>query len=426
MNHTQRKILAELPSNGQHWLCITRRIPGWIQNRSYDVPWRPVLCCILDLQADVILHFGMGKSRADTPAKVASRTLFEAMTAEGTQTKSSPRVLLNRLTPSRPASIEFTFDAVHRFLKSHMDALGIQSSFAPHVMRVNEIMNSMAAASGQTMETGVLSLLRGDIFATQRFFALAAEFHRAALWRYLGNAHVIEVRYPATAEPFWVVTMGRGGEEFGLATYDSLDFVNQMFTDDHPAFLEDIDREMVSLSYSMPYDGVSTEDLDIIEQFGFAVDGENGYPALIHGRIERGEATRMPFTLQDLERMTALMQVLPEFASSEKYMAAKEESWPKPADATLTLPEDDAHGSIRLTFPPAGISFQPLMYGDPVEDEDEFEDLDDAEAPSLEDVLAMLESLMKHSASMAQDENAPRAKLAAGSKVGKPKSGRRR
>lgn len=143
MNAIQRKTLAGLPSNGQRWVCITNRVPSWVQDSARSEPWRPVMCIILDQDADQILHFGLGK-RTDKHAQTATRTLFETMTTAFAKSDVLDHSATVRLTAGRPVLIEFTRDETHRMLKAELDALGIKSRYVPNVAQVNEMMRDMA------------------------------------------------------------------------------------------------------------------------------------------------------------------------------------------------------------------------------------------------------------------------------------------
>lgn len=385
MNHAQRKALAALPSHGQNWLCIVGRTPNWVQDHARSEPWRPAMCIILDIDNDKMLHVGLG-SRNDTPARVVTRTLVEAMTDKRPSEAGMPEAESEPLTPGRPQSIEFTRDEVHRALKVDLDKLGVSSSYAPRVALVRALLRDMAAFSEEPAEPGILSILQDDVLAAQRFFAAMAAYHKAAPWELVANAHVIEVRYPPTARPFWVVILGNGGEEFGLAIYESLDVVNRMFGD-RPADMRRIDHQAISVLFGDPYDGAPTEDLDAIEQFGFPVNASDAYPMLLSVRIKGGEVERLEPSTQDVDRFVALAQVLPEFVQSDVHMAA-EEAYPKPAQATLMLPDGDPHASIQLKFPPDGLTFRPPMRGD--EDDDDDLDWDDGVKFSEDDLLRAL------------------------------------
>ena len=375
MNYSQRIALAELPANDQRWLCVVGRAPDWIQHSIYHQPWRPAICFVVDLQTDLVLHFGLGE-RKDTLARLASRTLVEAMTAVDLHKNPEFRTASDSLKPGRPASIEFTHEAVQLKLQKDLKVLGIRSTCVPHVARIQALMQEMAGISGQKVEPGVLTQLQGDISSLRRYFAAAASIHDAAPWQFLADNHVIEVRYPPTAEPFWVSLTGIDDEQCSLTIYDSLDVVNYAFAKNAPRLSRADDHQVCMLVFGAPFEYTYFEDLDLIEQFDFPVDGYEAFPMICRVRVEDDARLRLPSTVQDVERVIALAQALPEFVTSEVNMAAQEDEYPKPADATLMLPEGDPHGSIRLTFPPAGLTFRPPMYADPRDDDFDLDDSD--------------------------------------------------
>ncbi len=395
MNHSQRKALTALPSTEQDWLCIIGRMPGWVQRSTLTNPWRPAVCFIVDRRTDEVLYVGIGQHK-DTLAQSVTRTLVNVMMADFSDEIRATAAVLHKPAPGKPASIEFTHDEVYQKLKPNLDAVGIRSTCAPHLGRITEIMRGMATSTGQQASPGILSTLQGDIFAVQRYFALVAAFHRAAPWNFVGNDHVIEVRYPPTSDPFWVVVMGIGGEEFGIALYDSIDIINRLSQKNAPVLFRSVDHEAFALSFNLPFEGACFEDLDLIEQFGLPIDSDEAFPGLVRARTRNGKVELLQTTQQEAQRIMALVQVLPEFISSPVHMAA-EDGYPKPAEATLLLPEDDSHGSIHLKFPPEGLAFRPPMHGDENEEDDDF----NSDFPldiSPDDLIRALESLMGMSA----------------------------
>lgn len=395
MNHLQRKTLAALPSTKQDWLCIIGRMPGWIQRSTASNPWRPAVCCIVDRKTDEMLYVGVGQ-RTDTLAQTATRTIVGAITASFSENIRIVSAVSHKPTPGRPASIEFTHEEVRQKIKPNLDAVGIHSTCAPHLDSITEVMRGMATASGEVARPGIMSTLRGDIFATRRYFAAADAFFRAKSWRFVGNDHVIEVRYPPTADPLWAVIMGNGSGEFGIAVYDSLDVVNHLAAKDVPGPMLHIDHEVFALIFGMPFESTAHEDLDFIEQFSLPIHSYTAYPAMIRVRVRDGKTEHLQPTQEEVHIAVALAQALPEFVSSPVHMAANE-GYPKPAEATLLLPEDDLHGSIHLKFPPEGLAFQPPMHGDEGENDDDVDD-DFLQNITPEDLMRAMEALLNMSA----------------------------
>ncbi len=350
MNAKQRSTLQALPTSENVWLCVVRRMPAWV-NDGHAKPSRPLLVMIIDVADGTIVGDNVvatGKSLQT----IVDQTLQSAML--------SPKV--SGKMPSRPVGIVFERADVLATQQEELQALGIGTQLEPVMPEVDNLLREMAESIGKGPPiSGVIELLAHDLDATRRFFADAAEFYRRAPWQAVFNAHVIEVRFPAQALPQWVVIMGNGGEEFGIALYKSLDALNAQFSDDQVAYLASGSTQ-TAVTFNKPWDGASFADLDAIEMHGFEIAGEPAYPMLL-SMILKGKPKMVPAARADLDTLQALLHVLPDFVLSSQHMDAGKQL-PIPAATTVSLAEGYAAPSMALTFPAPGLTNRPPMRGD--------------------------------------------------------------
>lgn len=107
-------------------------------------------------------------------------------------------------------------------------------------------------------------------------YALAADFYRAAPWRWLDDGHPIEIRCPSTDKPRYAVVMGSGGEIFGLAAYDTLDDLSLMYRDDiEPRQALEVNALAFWFDNAT---GINFDDLDARAEYDWPVAAEDAYP----------------------------------------------------------------------------------------------------------------------------------------------------
>jgi hypothetical protein len=106
---------------------------------------------------------------------------------------------------------------------------------------------------------------------------LAADFFRAAPWRWLNDSHPMEIRYPPEDKPRYAVVMGSGGEVFGLAVYDALDDLSIMYRRDISP-RQAARMATWSVLFFEEATAMNFDDLDAMAKYGWPVAAENAYP----------------------------------------------------------------------------------------------------------------------------------------------------
>jgi tetratricopeptide (TPR) repeat protein len=139
------------------------------------------------------------------------------------------------------------------------------------------------------------------------FYAAAAEFYRAAPWVHLNNYQVLALRHPEESDYRFVIVMGQGGVEYGLATYRTWEDVENLFaSDDNP-----MEKIPESGLLSLFYDGtnmVPFPDLDALEKYHWPIAAPNAYPVAV--LIDKEGKPERP-SRQDLLWYEAALRVIP-------------------------------------------------------------------------------------------------------------------
>ncbi len=171
----------------------------------------------------------------------------------------------------------------------------------------------------------------------------STEFYRLAPWRWLDNVQPLEVRYGADGPPRYVVIMGFGGQEFGLALYPTLADLRIQYAEPEPerAFKK---MSAVSLTFDEPM-ALEFDDLDAIEQYGWPVANARAYPLLM--KVTPPQKVGVP-AAAEIALLAAALRTIPPFVT-ERLQANL--GMPRPGQATYPLSNVHAGQQITLRFP---------------------------------------------------------------------------
>lgn len=205
-------------------------------------------------------------------------------------------------------------------------ALGLQSHLAGH-QRSQPTVSMPETWKGWGLPSASVSSL----------FTVAAAFFRAKPWRTFENADVLRFEWSPDSR-WWLVVMGAGGEEFGLAMYQRREDIEALFAPNGSAPGYDVVTGMVvSLSFN------HRDELPLVMQkevlrHGWPVASTRAYPTLLTLNTPGGGVT----TRQVDDLMLALRGVV-HFASSLR----KRKDW----NGTMPAWHDLASGAV-LTLDP--------------------------------------------------------------------------
>ncbi len=174
-----------------------------------------------------------------------------------------------------------------------------------------------------------------------RFYAAAAYFFRQAAWRKVGYEAAIKVECDKfESGPWYAVLMGQSGLAVGLALYEDLRILRQIWAEDMGD--EESARETVATSVTFGEEpDCPSADLDACRKYGWDVARPDAYPEVMHK--ERGLSVRPPLAWE-LELLEGCLRAVPEFVGRHKQ--------DNPAAEQVTVPMTSGPLTMVLSWVP--------------------------------------------------------------------------
>lgn len=322
---------SKLSQTRSTWQATVRPAPAWIAPKNQP-KYRPYIIMIADTEAGRIRQMQMEEHRP-TPEAVLSSIAAAMM---------KPMLMSGKR--ERPARIVLDDQELVRFLTPELAGIGIRCDYASSLAVINDAMSEMAAHLNRGEERPSVLATPG---VTLPLFAdlceAAAEFYQRAPWRWLDNLAAIEVRYPADGPARYLVIMGFGGQEFGLALYPTLEDLRWQISGLEPP---EIYEKLTTTSLTFDEaDVLAFEDLDAIEKHGWPVAGPRAYPLLM--RITPPAEVSVPGA-NEVALLAAALRTLPDFVTEHLHA---DRGAPQPAEATFALSNVHANGQIAYRYP---------------------------------------------------------------------------
>ena len=348
--------LKELPQRDEVWAVINRSAPVWVEDELGN-PYRPRIMAVLEGSTGVVRYFNVSE-QPNISAKEMLDMLHHAMRGEMpdipdmTEGDFDDALADQELPPIshepyRPGRVVVEGEHLADALRPELQKLNIESTGIARIEGVDEFMRDMTSQMAQDRVVGLARIPGMSAFNVQEFYAAAAHFYEAAPWKWLSNLHLIEFRYSADDKPVIACIMGNGREEFGISLYETLQQFEALSAAKSPKDAERVARRqiMTSVTFGAPWEGPTFEDLDDIERYGYPVAGEDAYPIVLK---VVPPTTRVDPTFEDVSRYSAIMRALPEFVTNHMDALGK---LPRPAEATLPLPDIYNGHTIQFRFP---------------------------------------------------------------------------
>ncbi|MCC7354188.1 MAG: hypothetical protein IT330_10560, partial [Anaerolineae bacterium] len=291
---------GSLPQQPETWHVVVHYLRTWIAPPDED-PWRPYVILALSMDTG-ILYAAQVTQNHPTPAEILD-ILSQCM-------KKPPKG--TRQKPHRPTQIQFEDAALAEALTSPLAGIGIAAQQHPRPEGIDTLIRDMELhmREGAPELPALLSVKGATPELVGGLFAAAAEFYRAAPWIQLTDEDVLAVRVAPSQEARFVLVIGGGGMEYGLATYIRWEDVERMY-DMVDSPLELLPPEG---AHSFLFSDVATlpfSDLEAVEQYGWEVAGKEAYPLPVVFTSEK-EAKRP--SRADLLWYEAALRAIPIFA----------------------------------------------------------------------------------------------------------------
>lgn len=322
---------ADLPQGNTVWQATARRAPVWITPKKQP-PYRPYIIMVADVSNDRIRQSSIEE---DPPtAQRVLAVLAGAMT----------HPLVGGGKRGRPARLLIDSPELAGALAEPLAEIGVRCEHRAALPQMNALLNQMEAhMTGQQHRPGLLSIPGVTQPLVAELFAAAAEFNRRAPWRWMSNAQALTVRYPAESPPRYIVIMGNGGEEFGLALYSTLDALRVQFSNLDPRHAHK-QIAATSITFDEPM-LLAYEDLDAQEQHGWEIAHARAFPLVM--KVSPPGKVSLP-NAEEIALLAAALRTIPEFVVDALHA---DRGRPEPAQATYPLPNIHANQRIVLGYP---------------------------------------------------------------------------
>jgi hypothetical protein len=312
------------------WQVARVLLRTWIAEEGAE-PRRPWLTIVVSVPRGLVLGTEL-ESEQPAPDRVLSVLA---------QTMVSPRVGRS----GRPARVVCSEPELAEAIASGLERQGIACAFAETPELREAVASLEEHLQGERLLPGLLDTPGVTPQQVGHLFAAAADYYRAAPWRFVSDEHPIAVRFPAEgARARYAVVMGSGGIEFGLAVYRSLEHLAAAYSGIPAEVLVDaFDQE--AITYGKVQD-LPFSDLDALERYEWEVAGPNAYPLPL--LFTRGRDVRRP-SQEDLSWYEATLRAIPRFVTEYLRTASGRV---RRAEATLQVPLGDGETAVYLRHPP--------------------------------------------------------------------------
>lgn len=356
------KSPLKLPQRQETWYLAVRELRVWITPPDEE-PFRPFGALVVNLDQDIIQGFETYPS-PPTPDQVIE-TLFDAM-------RNQPSGVSQR--PHRPKQIHFEDKILFEATPSALEEISVSTMFQPAEEIADEILSELAAhlMGGPATIPGLLA--REDVTPAlvEALFDAAGQYYRAAPWVHLNNLQALAIQVAPETTPRYVVVMGNGGVEYGLALYkDWDDFMLQFGPLDHP--LEMLPQEGAHSLIFGDITLVPFDDLDAIEAYGWEVVDEESYPIpMVFTQDDGVDRPDRADLLWYEAAMRAILQFVPDHLKSD------DQGDYHPAKVEFTVSTHAGMKNVTVEYPAGDIPAEsrPVDMLDWAELEDEDDDFD--------------------------------------------------
>jgi hypothetical protein len=295
-----RARLQRAPSSYETWQADFRRIPMWMKaDGSKVVPWVVV---VGNPGSDLILGSTILKKEP------GAADLWDAIAQAIDQPAAG--------APGRPAEIEVRPGPRWDQLRPYLDDLGIELRESGGLDVLDEMLESLAGHLLRDEPPGLLDMPRVTPELVGSLFRAAAAFYRQAPWRSLGDRYAIRVECPRfQSGPWAAVVMGQAGLTLGLALYDRVDQLRELWASDRDNE-RDLALGITSLALTFEREvEVNPKDVDAAARHGWEVVDQEVFPAFY--RKEPGISLRPPLSWE-LVLVEGCLRAVPAFLARHR------------------------------------------------------------------------------------------------------------
>lgn len=338
---SSKRALKELSQQEATWHLAIHQLRVWVEAEDEN-PVRPWAMLLLNMANGMIQHSTLVLEYPKA-AEVAD-FLAEAMRRRDSTLG---------IKPSRPTLVQVEDAALKSALTMQLANIGVHVAQVKRLEELDNILTDLEASLGDGAEPKGLLSTRGvkpEMVAS--LFAAAAEFYRQSVWEKFDDEEVLKVEVVESKRARFVIVMGGGGIEYGLAVYEKWSDIELIFETATDPFSDPLDRMPAGGAHALTLSDVTSvpfEDLDAIKQYGWEIADDDAYPVPVIWA--RGGTVRRP-QRPELQWYDAVLRALPIFIRSHWRRDEKRAAIPVEAVIPVTTSAGDVH--VRISYP-AGV-----------------------------------------------------------------------
>ncbi|HTU90277.1 MAG TPA: hypothetical protein VMF69_09405 [Gemmataceae bacterium] len=309
------------PQEYDVWQADFRQMPNWIGVGGK--PRRPWVILVTSRSNDLVLTHEMLEG---TPS---AALLWDVLV----QAMQNPAMG----TSHRPTELQVRDDERWEALRGHLDEIGVGLTVAGELDQMEVVFQGMCEHVCGKPQPGLLDMPGVTPAQVGSFFEAASFFFQKAPWKKVGYEAAIQVKCATfQSGPWYAVLMGQSGLTMGLALYEDLKALRQIWASERDD--EDNARQSVATTATFGEEwDIPVADLEAAKKHGWPVARADAYPEVFHK--ERGLSLRPPLAWE-LELMEGCLRAVPEFVAQRKQ--------DDPAKEEITVPV--ASGELKLVL----------------------------------------------------------------------------
>ena len=240
-------------------------------------------------------------------------------------------------TPHRPTEMQVRADERWKALKPHLDEIGIALTLSADLDEIRAVFKDMTEHICGKPRPALLDMPGVTPAQVSRYFEAAAFFFLQAPWKRVGDETAIKVECDKfQSGPWYAVVMGQSGLTTGLALYEDLKALRQIWRTDGSEEETTFEDVATTVTFGEEWT-IPVADLEAAKKHGWQVARPDAYPEVFHK--ERGLSLRPPLAWQ-LELMEGCLRAIPDFVNRHTQDEAVREE--------ITLPV--ASGPLKLVL----------------------------------------------------------------------------
>ena len=212
----------------------------------------------------------------------------------------------------RPTELHVRADQRWESLKQHLDEIGVNLVVTDNLDNIGVVFKRMTEHICGKPRPGLLDMPGVTPAQAGNFYEAAAFFFRQAPWKKLGDETAIKVECDKfQSGPWYAVVMGQAGLTTGVALYEDLKVLRQIWSTDGSE--DETAREGAAMAVTFGEEWtIPVADFEAAKKYGWQVARPDAYPEIFHK--ERGLSLRPPLAWQ-LELAEGCLWAIPEFVN---------------------------------------------------------------------------------------------------------------